>query len=890
MPMSRHARASHRRSVPSLLLLVTRILAFFLLSGACSASRQFSTVAISHSPNSTLVCALVTSIANGGDASPTTGGSTSKLHCTSLPDGRQFEYPSADIPFNAIAAGTDFLCGLMAPAGGHAAMRWWSFSEEAALNRSRPVGRRLYWGPSLRSLNAGGAHVCGLSDHHDPACWEWPELKLPKGADFSRIALGSDFLCGIPKGNNHNVSCYGGDMASPALAPPTPAAFATVVAGHQHACAVDAAGGFACWGDGGVGVGDGGGPDIPADELPETMSAMALGDGSTCILDGGGVARCWGVGGVAVPEQYRSTEFVAIEADGGAVCGITKYNYAVVCWGRGDHLAGGRLVYNATMPGACAPKASCSSCGFIPGSGALCGNGGGEGAVELAVCQPCPLPLNASRILIASGVAAKPQATAPGTKKKKTLAVALGAAGAAAAAVLVAAAVVAFRSKRDKRRTRRTKKTLRLGESSSSAALGFCRDEEAMAVMPALSPPSATTKRAARPLGCEEFTLRELSRLTNGFAEERKIGSGSFGSVYRAKLPDGREVAIKRSERGGSTAAAARRHHRRRFDAERAFRAELRLLSRVNHRNLVQLLGFCEERGERILVFEFMPHGALHDHLHGGAASSSSGSPLFASWEARLRVALDAARGVEYLHCYAVPGIIHRDVKPSNILLDADWTAKVSDFGLSLTTGGAAASAAAAAANSSSSSSATTAGTVGYIDPEYYRLQELTERSDVYSFGVVLLELVTGRKAIHRTSNEDGGSGSPRNVIEFAVPAVEAGSVAGILDGRVPPPRGQHEVEAVARVAKIAAECVRPRGRARPIMSEVVAELEWAVTLCEESVGAGKDGSDLSRSRSRSESDDPSPFHTRELGFGFGFSFTHGSSRHVTHGRSHSTM
>jgi serine/threonine protein kinase len=864
--MSRHARACHRSAFP--FLLVTRtttggilplLLAVFILTGSvgvCSASKQFSTVAISHAPNSTLVCALVTT--NGGDAAAT-GGSSSKLHCTSLPDGQQFVYPSADIPYNAIAAGTDFLCGLMAPAGGHAAMRWWSFSEEAAANRSRPVGRRLYWGPSLRSLNAGGAHVCGLSNDHDPACWEWPGLKLPKGVDFSGIALGQDFLCGILAKDNTSMSCYGG-MKAPLLTP-KPAAFKTVAAGHRHACAVDEEGGFACWGDGV--------PKVPPAELPESMSAMALGNDTTCILDGKGIAQCWG--GAPVPAQYKSTPFLAIEADGDAVCAITLYNYSVVCWGKGDRFGGGRLIYNATMPGACAPQRNCS-CGIISGSGALCGNGGGEGVQELAVCQPCPLLLNASRIVIANGMnKAAPPPGDDDARKKKTLAVALSVAG-VGAAVLAAAGtafyLVAFK--------KREKKTLRLGESSSRR---LCRDVEAM-VMPA---PQVSPLRPARPLGCEEFTLRELSRLTNGFAEESKIGSGSFGSVYRAKLPDGREVAIKRAERAGS---GGRR--RRRFDAERAFRAELRLLSRVNHRNLVQLLGFCEERGERILVFEFMPHGALHDHLHGGSREGAGYSPLFASWEARLRVALDAARGVEYLHCYAVPPIIHRDVKPSNILLDGDWTAKVSDFGLSLASGGAAAAAA---------SSSATAGTVGYIDPEYYRLQELTERSDVYSFGVVLLELVTGRKAIHRTSQD--GSGSPRNVIEFAVPAVETGNITKILDDRVPPPRG-HEVEAVARVAKIASECVRPRGRARPIMSEVVAELEWAVTLCEESVlvaaaAAGQNssrhgGSDLSRSRSRSESDDPSPFHTRELGFGFGFSHSHSSSRPVTHGRSHSTM
>ncbi|XP_062192096.1 serine/threonine-protein kinase-like protein CCR4 [Phragmites australis] len=834
--MSRHAHDSHR---PVLLVVTRTILLLLLVSvlDVCSASPQFSTVAISHAPNATLVCALVRT----GDEADS--GSNSKLHCTKLPGGEQFVYPSADIPYNAIAAGTDFLCGLMAPAGGHAAMRWWSFSEEAAANRSSPVGRRLYWGPSLRALSAGGPHVCGLSDDHDPACWEWPNLKLPKGLDFSRIALGHDFLCGIVSGDDTGMSCYGGMKAPSPL--PTPASFKTVAAGHRHACAVDEKGGFVCWGDGV--------PAVPAAELPDNMLAMALGHNTTCILAGDGTVRCWGA--VRVPEQYARTNFVAVEADGDAVCGIMKSNYSVVCWGKSDRFDGGHLVYNDTMPGACAPKGSCP-CDIIPGSGALCGNGGGVGSDELAVCQPCSLPLNASRIVIANGMTKNSAPPAnDDSGKKKALAVALSAAGIGAA--VLAAVGTAFYLVVFRKWDRKVHVTVRLGESSSRR---LCRDAGDM-IMPA---PLVSPLRPARPLGCEEFTLKDLSRLTNGFAEERKIGSGSFGSVYRAKLPDGREVAIKRAERGG--------RRRRRFDAECAFRAELRLLSRVNHRNLVQLLGFCEERGERILVFEFMPHGALHDHLHG-SRDGAGYSPLFASWEARLRVALDAARGIEYLHCYAVPPIIHRDVKPSNILLDDEWTAKVSDFGLSLASGGAACSTSA------------TAGTVGYMDPEYYRLQELTERSDVYSFGVVLLELVTGRKAIHRT-NQDG-SGSPRNVIEFAVPAVDTGNITKILDGRVPPPRG-HEVEAVARVAKIASECVRRRGRARPIMSEVVAELEWAVTLCEESVAAAAGAQHSSRhggsDLSRSESDDPSPFHTRELGFGFS------SSRAVTHGRSHSTM
>ncbi|VAI76445.1 unnamed protein product [Triticum turgidum subsp. durum] len=832
---------------PGLATSTTRLLVViaFLLAVAAAAAppspRQFSTVAISHTRNSTLVCALIIDRVNED------GGGNSKLQCKSMPDGRLTSYPSADIPFNAIAAGKDFLCGLMAPVGGHAAMRWWSFTEEEEARRSRPVGRRIYWGPSLRSMSAGGPHVCGLSDDHDPTCWEWPGLDLPKGLDFSLIALGQDFLCGIVKGDDTAMRCYGGAMPSTPqfTADGVDVTFQTVAAGRRHACAVDKLGGLVCWGDGN--------PTVRLDELPADMMAMALGRNTTCILAGNGTVRCWGV---KVPEEYTHTTFVSIEADGDTVCAVMTSNYSVVCWGNDGRFDGRHLVYNNTMPGACAPKSNCS-CNIVPDSGRLCGTGGGLGGEELAVCSPCKQPLNASRIVVSNGSTARLGDGAGDAKKKKTLFVGLGVASAGVLVIIVAG--LTFYVLASRKSEKKAHATVRLGESSSRR---LCRDGDVeIMVMPARE---RSASQPARPLGCEEFTLKDLSRLTNAFAEEAKIGSGSFGSVYRAKLPDGREVAIKRAERAST---GARR--RRRFDAERAFRSELRLLSRVNHRNLVSLLGFCEERGERILVFEFMPHGALHDHLHGEDAGSGH-SPLFSSWEARLRVALDAARGVEYLHCYAVPPIIHRDIKPSNILLDDDWTAKVSDFGLSLVSG--------ASASASPTTTSGTAGTVGYMDPEYYRLQELTERSDVYSFGVVLLELVTGRKAIHRDQSQEG-SGSPRNVIEFAVPAVEAGNIDKILDSRVPAPRG-HEVEAVARVAKIGAECVRPRGRGRPVMSEVVAELEWAVTLCEEcvvrSASGGRNsssrngGSDMSRSRSRSESEDRSPYHTREFSFGFG--------------------
>ncbi|KAG1331187.1 hypothetical protein COCNU_02G011550 [Cocos nucifera] len=318
----------------------------------------------------------------------------------------------------------------------------------------------------------------------------------------------------------------------------------------------------------------------------------------------------------------------------------------------------------------------------------------------------------------------------------------------------------------------------------------------------------------------EEFPLAVLLAATDNFSDDQKIGSGSFGSVYRATLDDGRTVAIKRDKISAATAAASSTSlaDRRRWDRDReaAFLSELALLSRVNHKNLVRLLGFCSQAGERALVYEFMANRTLHDHLHKLAAS-----PL-ASWAARLKVALDAARGIEYLHVYAVPPIIHRDIKPSNILLDATWTAKVADFGLSIL--------------SPSSpddddtrhvSSPRAAGTVGYMDPQYYRLQNLTAKSDVYSFGVVLLELLTGNRAVHRNDE----SGTPRNVVEYAVPHIAADDVHRVMDRRLPPPTPS-EIEAVAFVGYLAADCVSPDGRDRPTMSEIVAGLERAVAAC----------------------------------------------------------
>ncbi|CAJ1859893.1 unnamed protein product [Sphenostylis stenocarpa] len=305
--------------------------------------------------------------------------------------------------------------------------------------------------------------------------------------------------------------------------------------------------------------------------------------------------------------------------------------------------------------------------------------------------------------------------------------------------------------------------------------------------------------------------LTELVAATNNFSLHNKIGAGSFGAVYGAKLVDDREVAVKRGE------AWPKRKIK--------IKSELTFLSRLHHKHLVGLVGFCEEKDERLLVYEYMKNGALYDHLHD-KNNVEKGSSVLNYWKMRIKIALDAARGIEYLHNYAVPSIIHRDIKSSNILIDATWTARVSDFGLSLMS----------PEPDHDYRPMKVAGTLGYIDPEYYGLNVLTTKSDVYGLGIVLLELLTGKRAIFKY-DEDGGtplSGTPLSVVDFAVPPILAGELVKILDPRVGPP-DVTEAEAVELVAYTAIHCVNLEGKDRPTMADIVVNLERTLAICESS-------------------------------------------------------
>lgn len=287
--------------------------------------------------------------------------------------------------------------------------------------------------------------------------------------------------------------------------------------------------------------------------------------------------------------------------------------------------------------------------------------------------------------------------------------------------------------------------------------------------------------------GARCFSFEELKKCTDNFSESKHIGSGGYGKVYRGTLDTGQLVAIKRAQPGSLQGA-------------NEFKTEIELLSRIHHKNVVGLVGFCYSKGEQMLIYEYIPNGTLIDSLSGK-------SGIRMDWMRRLRVALDAARGLAYLHELANPPIIHRDVKTSNILLDDNLSAKVADFGISKPI------------SDTGKSYITTEvkGTMGYLDPEYYMTQQLTQKSDVYSFGIVLLELITGRKPIERGKNivwevkqaMDNAS-DPSELLEILDPAMGWGTSLVCLE----------------KFLDLTMSCVGEISRSRPKMGEVVREIE----------------------------------------------------------------
>ncbi|KAH7331194.1 hypothetical protein KP509_20G019500 [Ceratopteris richardii] len=290
-------------------------------------------------------------------------------------------------------------------------------------------------------------------------------------------------------------------------------------------------------------------------------------------------------------------------------------------------------------------------------------------------------------------------------------------------------------------------------------------------------------KKCIKVAGVKDFTFKEMIKATNNFDKSTQVGQGGYGKVYKGILADGTVVAIKRAEKES-------------LQGDKAFYTEIEMLSRVHHRNLVSLIGYCDDECEQMLVYEFMEGGTLHDHL-----KLNSKQPL--DFSTRVQIALGSAKGILYLHTEADPPIFHRDIKSSNILLDANRRAKVADFGLSKL---------APTGDEGGYVSTVVKGTPGYLDPEYFLTQKLTDKSDVYSFGVVLLELLTGMQPI------TGG----KNLVREVNLAHKAGMLLSIVDHRMSP----YLADSLQPLVHLAISCCKDEADSRPSMAEAVQELE----------------------------------------------------------------
>nr|CAB3495842.1 unnamed protein product [Digitaria exilis]CAB3500724.1 unnamed protein product [Digitaria exilis] len=358
-------------------------------------------------------------------------------------------------------------------------------------------------------------------------------------------------------------------------------------------------------------------------------------------------------------------------------------------------------------------------------------------------------------------------------------------------------------------------------QSELSRRLASFRRLSSLANSPAssITTPTSGSKDAAAgemagPLQLHAFGLGELRGVTHDFSASFLLGEGGFGAVYKGFVDAGmrpgldpQPVAVKQLNAGG-------------FQGHREWLAEVIFLGQFRHPHLVRLLGYCCEDEERLLVYEFMPRGSLENHLFRRISATLP-------WGTRIKVAIGAAKGLAFLHAASTP-VIYRDFKASNILLDSEFTAKLSDFGL------------AKMGPEGEDTHVTTRvmGTHGYAAPEYVQTGHLNVKSDVYSFGVVLLELLTGRRAMEHVRGRSAHAEQQVKLVDWTRPYLTGGSrrLRCIMDQRL---AGHYSVKGARAVAQLAVQCTAPQPRDRPRMAAVVEVLEKLQGLKDMAVSVG---------------------------------------------------
>ncbi|KAF5478877.1 hypothetical protein F2P56_005402 [Juglans regia] len=357
----------------------------------------------------------------------------------------------------------------------------------------------------------------------------------------------------------------------------------------------------------------------------------------------------------------------------------------------------------------------------------------------------------------------------------------------------------------------------KIGRNSLKKSIKEYRDTKTLASFTKLSFKSDSSRRrfiteeiktiGKGTISARVFSFRELCVATQNFHSENLLGEGGFGRVYKGRIASTNQVvAVKQLDRNG-------------FQGNREFLVEVLMLSLLHHPNLVNLVGYCADGDQRILVYEYMPNGSLEDHLLDIAPNRK---PL--GWYTRMKIAEGAARGLEYLHETADPPVIYRDFKASNILLDENFNPKLSDFGLAKL----------GPTGDKSHVSTRVMGTYGYCAPEYALTGQLTTKSDVYSFGVVFLEIVTGRRVIDNTRATE-----EQNLVTWAQPLFRDRRKFTLMAD--PSLEGQYPVKSLYQALAVAAMCLQEEDTTRPLISDVVTALEFLSVNKNEEAGDQKD-------------------------------------------------
>ncbi|CAM8886944.1 unnamed protein product [Rhodiola kirilowii] len=583
----------------------------------------------------------------------------------------------------------------------------------------------------FRKIVSGDGFSCGLYVvSKEVICWGPKAANLVVSDEFEALVSSKDSVCGI-SAVSREIKCLGGNSASGIA--PARTRFVGLSAGANHYCGIkEDDHEIKCWGSLNQSV-------VPGNS---GFLAIASSDYTTCgVRELDLVLDCWDVHGSSVPEFSPPLQLCSPGLCTPGSCGAGKFAFNASTLNEPELSS---LCVRRELK-VCLPCGSSCSKGFFPSG--ICG----ENADRM--CTACSLCENSSCVGVC-GEHSKSGIELLETNAMKKLLLIVGPSVSGSILILIACCVVPGMVRSGREEGGKKRRTFCIGKPVVEA------EPDPVNLQPTISAASV----AETP---QLFRLSELKDATHGFKEFNELGRGSYGFVYKAVLSEGRHVAVKRANAATIINTSSR-----------DFELELETLCNIRHGNIVNLLGYCVEMGERILVYEYMSNGTLGDHLHEEL------SPL--SWELRLKFALQAACGLEYLHNGVFPPIIHQDIKTSNILLDCEWNARIADFGL---------------LNAGDKDS------TGNI------------KDDVCSFGIVLLEILSGRKAYDSDY-------TPAEIVEWALPLIRRGRAAAIIDRNVPLPRN---VEPLLKLADIAELALKEKPSDRPSMSEIVIFLDQIV-------------------------------------------------------------